>query len=393
MKNNLYFRFFVRIALFSAFFCCSLQVVAAQTQAKWNPNKTWVFFVGLLEWKNSADFESFPKENRRDLVLLDVLKQKGVPAAQIVHLRDRQATTANIQTSFKTFLRRVPADGWIMVYYSGHGYKLENRDAYLASYDAGIDSDQSWSIKSIPASIELYSKSRRALIMIDSCYSGAAAEAVKTRRGNVSYAVFASAPANSSSTGNWTFTESLIYAFRGETLADRDRSGQITFGELALNVYDDMLFAEEQLSETALTGVFRESSELGPAVKAASKRLGERIEAYDGDGWYRAIITGESGGRLKVHYYGYDFAEDAFVRPEWIRPAEKAKQFPIGEEIEVEYDDGEWYPARVLKVVGGAHLVSFDHYSDEWNEWFSSGKIRPKQKSDEEVEGQARDAK
>jgi hypothetical protein len=388
MKQNVYIRFYARIVLISAAVCFLFSGVSAQNQAKWNPKKTWVFFVSLLEWKNAEDFEPFPKENRKDLVLLNVLKQKGVPETQIVGLKDRQATNANIQSSFKTFLGRVPADGWILIYYSGHGYQLDSRETYFASYDAGITSNKSWAAKSIPASIELYSKSRHAVIMIDSCYSGAVADAVKNRRPKVSYAVFASTLANSSSTGNWTFTESLIYGFRGDASADRNRDGKINFGELKQNSYDDMLFAEEQLAQTILTGDFTEQSEITLAKKTTAPRVGDRIEAYDGDDWYRAIITDARSGEYKVHYYGYEYEYDEYVSADRIRPAQAAKQFRIGEEVEVVSDE-EWYPARVLKVVGGAHLVTFEHYSDEWNEWVSSDKIRPKQpvQSDEQHAG------
>ncbi|HEY0427580.1 MAG TPA: agenet domain-containing protein [Pyrinomonadaceae bacterium] len=378
MKLKIYFRLLTRIFLVPVLFCFLYSGVSAQKTANWNPKKTWVFFVSLLEWKDSEEFESFPKENRRDLALLAVLRQKGVPETQIVALKDQTATIAKIQQAFQIFLKKVPADGSIFIYYSGHGYKTDSGETFLASYDAGIKTERSWSVKSIPKMIELYSKAKQVIIAIDSCYSGAIVDAIKGRKSNISYAAFVSTQSNSSSTGNWTFTESLIYGFRGDSLADRNRDGKITFGEMAANSYDDMLFAEEQLSQTFFTGDFSEQSQMTAAKKANSPRLGDRIEAFDGDEWYRAIITdARADGEYKVHFYGYEYDEDAFVTDKQIRTALKAKQYSVGEEVEVESDD-EWYPARVLKVIGGAHLVSYDHYSEEWNEWVSSDKIRSK---------------
>jgi hypothetical protein len=373
MKHKIYLQLLTKVFLTLVLFSTAF----AQNQANWNPQKTWIFFVSLVEWQDAESFESFPKENRQDVIFLNVLKQKGVPENQIVSLRDRAATIDKIQKSFETFLSRVPADGSILVYYSGHGYRVDNRETYLASYDAGIKTERSWSVTAIPKMIELYSKSRQAIIIIESCHSGAVVDLIKSRnRSRASYAVFASAPSNASSTGNWTFTESLIYGFRGDPLADRNRDGKITFGEMAQNSYDDLLFADEQLSQSILTGDFSEQSQITTTKKANSPRLGERIEAFDGEDWYRAIITDARGnGEYKVHYYGYEYNEDQFVSADRIRPARKQKQYKIGEEVEAKVDN-EWFPARVVEVVGGAHLVSFEDYEEEWNEWVPSDQVR-----------------
>jgi hypothetical protein len=77
-----------------------------------------------------------------------------------------------------------------------------------------------WKVESIPAAIDKHFKGSRAMLALDNCHSGAIVDACKNRRSRISYAAFASTPANSSSTGNWTFTESLINAFRGEALVD-----------------------------------------------------------------------------------------------------------------------------------------------------------------------------
>ncbi|HMS38741.1 MAG TPA: hypothetical protein PKE69_00820, partial [Pyrinomonadaceae bacterium] len=93
--------------------CASAQIHDASVKAAqndsinaWNPKRTWVFFVGLLEWKDKETFASFPQENRRDEVLLDVLRQRGVPENQIVYLKDSAATTSRVQSSFEKFLTK-----------------------------------------------------------------------------------------------------------------------------------------------------------------------------------------------------------------------------------------------------------------------------------------------
>src|ERR1044072_8278319 len=84
------------LLLFSAN-CAFMQNPVTVTTAKWNPQRTWVFFAGLLEWEDSKNLASFPQKNRRDQVWLDELRKRGVPETQIVYLKDGQGTTARIQ--------------------------------------------------------------------------------------------------------------------------------------------------------------------------------------------------------------------------------------------------------------------------------------------------------
>jgi len=66
--------------------------VAGRANAKdlgWQPQKTWVFAVGVLSWKHSDMYGSFPIKNRRDNTLVDFFKERGVPESQIVFLQDK----------------------------------------------------------------------------------------------------------------------------------------------------------------------------------------------------------------------------------------------------------------------------------------------------------------
>lgn len=374
-------RLFVKFILSVVLITGSLSYTVAQNYPAprdgntWKPQRTWVFMVGLLKWQDSKKFVSFPQKNRRDIMLLNVLRQKGVPEDQIVYLEDQEATTATIKQSFEDQLAQTRPGDWIFVYFEGHGFKNDDNDIYLASYNAGIKSDPGWEVKSIPETLERYFRGSHAIIALDDCNSGAIVDAVKNRRSRISYAALASTPSNSSSTGNWTFTESLIYAFRGDAFVDYDHDGVVTLGELKRNSYEDMSFAEEQLAQFALTGDFNNQTVITPAKIGNSPHLGERIEAYDGNDWYRAIITDYKNDTFKVHYYGYEYDEDEYLTADEIREAAPFKQFKIGDAVEAE-SDGKWYAAHVLNVKGGAHFVSYDDYDASENEWLPSDKIR-----------------
>jgi hypothetical protein len=156
--------------------CASAQIPEASAKAAqndsqntWNPKRTWVFFVGLLEWKDKETFASFPQENRRDEVLLDVFRQRGVPENQIVYLKDSAATTSKVQSSFENFLTKPKPGDWVFFYYAGHGYKDENyKETFLAVFDA--DDKNTWNVKSLPDTIDKFFKGANALIMLDNCF-------------------------------------------------------------------------------------------------------------------------------------------------------------------------------------------------------------------------------
>lgn len=353
---------------------CATQFASAQNAA-WNPQRTWVFSVGLLEWKDGESFASFPKENRRDVELLNVLKKDGVPSSQIVYLQDKTATTAKIKAEFAKLLARTQVDDTLIVYYEGHGYKDDNDKTFFASYDVDDDKNPGWEVASVPASIEKYFKGSTAIIAMDNCYSGAMVTAVKAAKRRVSYAVMASSSASQSSTGNWTFTEAIISAFSGEAHADTNRDGIVTFAELEANASADMLFGEEQVASFAFTGGFDPDTKISNAARAASPRVGERVEAYSIDDWYKGTIVGAKNGKFLIHYYGYEQSDDEWVTTKMIRISKVTSVYKIGEKVEVEYEK-KWLPAHVLSIKDGSHFVSYDDYDTDDNEWVSSKRIR-----------------
>jgi hypothetical protein len=350
------------------------RLVQAQTQQNtWNPQKTWVFFVGLLSWEDSETFAPFPEENRRDEILLNVLRERGVPESQIVFLKDKEATTERIETEFDSFLQKPKADDWVFVYFSGHGFKSEdNLTTYFASYDAG--KTDGWAVDSITAAINRHFKGSTAILAGDNCFSGALAESVRASKSKISFAVLTSAHFNSYSTANWTFTESLIYAFRGDSFIDDDADGKVTFAELESNSAEDMLFAEEQLVEFAYTGTFDKQTIISDAKPKTSPRIGDRVEAYSQDGWYKGLIIDASNDKFKIRYYGYEDTDQEWVTENQIRQT-KPKQFMVGSKVEVK-TKGIWQPAKILSVKGGAHYVAYVGYGQEWNEWVSSRQVR-----------------
>jgi hypothetical protein len=341
----------------------------------WQPRKTWVFVVGVLSWKHSETYGSFPVKNRRDNALVEFFAQSGVPESQIVYLKDKQATQQQIDSAFTEQLKKIGADDLLIVYYAGHGTKSDDgNDVYLASYDAGDDDVDGWSINSIPGKIN-GSKCRRVLWLIDCCYSGQAGLAITKQSKGPAYAAVTSSAASESSTEHWTFTEALLDALRGVSYVDLNHDGAVTLSEFAAHVEADMNAAEEQRSTFAHTKAFDADMVLATAKPLANPRIGERAKARDSNGdWYACRIIEARGEKLKIHFIGYEDDEDLWVAPEDLQ-AIKPARYATGTKLEVLWKK-HWYPATVLQAKDGVHLIHYTDYESKWDEWVPSRRIR-----------------
>lgn len=341
----------------------------------WQPQKTWVFAVGVLSWKHSETYGSFPVKNRRDNTLVEFFRQSGVPESQIVYLQDRQATQRRIDNAFTEQLKKLRPDDLLIVYYAGHGSKSDDgNDVYLASYDAGDEDVDGWSINSIPGKIN-GSKCSRVLWLIDCCYSGQAGLAITKQSKGPAYAAVTSSAASESSTEHWTFTEALLDALRGVSYVDLNHDGAVTLAEFAAHVEADMNAAEEQRATFAHTKGFDAEMVLALAKPLGNSRIGERAKARDSNGdWYACRIIDVRDEKLKIHFIGYEDDEDIWVAPEDLQTI-KPVRYATGTKVEVLWKK-RWYAATVLQAQDGVHLIHYTDYDAKWDEWVPSRRIR-----------------
>lgn len=309
----------IKLLLATLWLVAAFASTASAKDIEWQPQRTWVFVVGTLEWKDKESFDSFPKENRRDKELVGFFRQQGVPSAQIIYLQDEQATTRRIQNALVSQLSKTKEGDTLFLYYTGHGYEAENGRVYFASYDAGDEGNPGWAVNSIPATIERYFKGSRAFLTADCCFSGALTNAVRARRSSISYAVFTSATSDETSTGNWTFTECLLAGLRGRSYIDTDGNREITLSELGREIENDMSFAERQDASFILTGEFNPKMSLADAEVRPDQSVGARVEVRSEGDWYKARIIDAARGSYRVHYYGYEDSDDEWVKPSQIR--------------------------------------------------------------------------
>jgi hypothetical protein len=340
----------------------------------WNPERTWVFVVGILEWKQAAVYSPFPKRQRRDAALVEFFRTQSVPAAQIVYLQDRAATTRHIQESLESHLASAGAGDLLVLYYCGHGDKTDDGAAYFASYDAGSADNLGWSVDSIPSTIERCFQGSHALLLADCCYSGCLSDAVNRHAQRVGYACLTSSLASELSTGNWTFTEGLLAGLLGRAFVDGDGNQHITLQELAAQLMDSMAFAEEQVASFMVCGNFDAGLVLAPARPLPHPQVGRRVEVRSEGEWYPAQIIDADGEQFRVHYYGYEDSDDEWVTDQRIRDGARPV-YAVGTPVEVQWKRT-WYPATIKDVRSGVHYIQYDDFDAEWNEWVALKRIR-----------------
>lgn len=342
---------------------------------RWEPARTWAFVVGVLEWQHDDIYSAFPQEERRDAQLVELFAQRGIPRSQIVYLQDRKATTKAIEAALTTQLKAAPEQTTFVFYYTGHGWKRDDGEVFFASYDADSAGNDGYAISTLLERIESHFRGADAILIADCCHSGHLVDAIGARRRRIAYAGLGSSLSSELSTGNWTFTEGLLAALRGDAYTDRDDNNTITLAELAEHIRDEMAFAEEQVATFGVSGGFDPDLVLGPARPRRNEQLGRNVVVFADDKWWAAQIIDLRGDQFKVRYYGYTSEFDQWVSGEQIRQLGRPR-YPIGATVEVQRKQ-RWYTATILDERAGIHYVAYEDKSAEWNEWVGSRRIRP----------------
>jgi hypothetical protein len=343
-----------------------LALAAAAADSTWQPQRTWVFAVGVLKFEGEA-LHGWPEKDRKDVDLIRALRGRGVPAAHIVFLKNEDATLAHIRESFEGLLARPGAGDTLLFYYAGHGGR-SYRDAARPVHFVPYDSKNGWPVAEIVRTVADGFKGAQAILTADCCHSGALAEEAARTSGEMAYATLTSARASARSTGQWTFTQCLVDLFDGRSSVDLDHDGQITLSEAAQFADLKMAFHEAQRSSFASTTGFPPKFVVSRAAAAAPKETAlERGEGWWQGKWYPAEIIAGHGGRYRVTWPGWDRSYDAWLTPGELRA--RAQDAPEkGAAVDVEWN-GKRYPGKLVKTELGLLLVHYDGYPAADDEW------------------------
>lgn len=371
-------KYVAHLAICVSLLACSPNL-HAESELDWDPDNTWVFCVGLLQWERADLWNPFPEcqIDRRDEQLVRFFRESGVPSDQVTYLQDSKATLQNIHKAFAKLLEQTDKGDLLVFYFCGHGFRdTDLEETWFANYDAGDENDSAWSVPSIFTTIEKHFGGNRVLLLADCCHSGALYDEARERQGSeIAYAALTSSYTHNSSTGNWTFSDSLLAGLRGEPLVDLNADGFVELNEVARYTELELAFIEGQKSMFTADAEFPRAAKLAVVEDELDPRVGQRLEVKSEGKWHRAKVIDADGDQLQVHYEGFDNSWDEWVGPERTRPYQPP-QFAEGDQVEVLWDDDKWYPARVLKAWYGLHLVRYDGYDSSADEWRGPQSIR-----------------
>ena len=355
----------------------------------WEPKKTHAVIVGVLEWKNGLS--PFPKRNRKDRELRNLLIKRGTPAENVTMLLGPEATLLNIRKAITQTLGKTSKDSTLIIYYDGHGWAA-GKDFCFANYDVRQGhKNTAWSMNELAAMVTKKFKGRRAFFWADCCYSGGMEVIVNKLAGrNVASFSLTSAATSNASTRNWTFTQSLLDGLSGSPLIDTNGDGLITLGELCTEIRNAMNHMEGQKYGFKVNGlddtfVLAKTSGRLTKVPKAKYHLGSYVRTK---GKYGRVVgvKGDKADEYSVQFYNYtdkivkQYAEDDLVASTRT-PGRYSRRRPGAARMEpdckVEWRGG-WYDAKVLKTKPGKWFIHYVDDDDSWDEWVGKDRIRLK---------------
>ncbi len=357
---------------------------AIEARGGWEPATTYAVVVGVLTFADPR-LASFSDRHRKDQELADTLVARGVPRDHLTVLLDADATASAVFSALEAAAKRAPPGSTLLFYYAGHGGKDDSGAISFVAYDAAPKKpERELSMSRIRDVIVTAFGGDKVLLLADCCYSGGLSDVAHAlgEKGKPSLAL-TSAESSNTSTENWTFTQTVIDALRGEALFDHDGDGVVALSELVDEERDAMKFRENQRFGFENAGLPLEWRMTEPrADSAASLRAVAPVGSYvraerPRAGYGVARIVGAHADDLDVQFYDYSDAALEKVSKTKVRPIEFTR-YPVGAKISVTWEGKVW-PAEVTKVDGDFEYITYPGWPSYWDEWILSDRVVTRQ--------------
>jgi hypothetical protein len=334
--------------------------------------------VGTLKWPNDV-IAPFDPTDRRDLALHEYLvNERGVPADNASLLLDQAATRENILAGLADIALRAKAGDLAFVYFTGHGLRAEDGAIYFSNYDLVPDDFEAtgFAIDDVADALSELAPGVRLILLGDFCHSGALTQVAE----KLSATSLTSAEASNLSTGNWTFTQTMLRVLKGDSLADRNHDGAIDLSEAKREIDDAMKYTEWQRA-----GSYLPQPELVLGARAPGPDFGVEADAVPGfpAGTYAWLYDYTSvrvrtieGEAVIADHVKYASIDQVPLAPDSLYPVELTV-YEVGSPVEVwDMDFATLYPAVVLEVSDDFHYVTYPGYGSIYDEWVLSDRIQ-----------------
>lgn len=339
-----------------------------------DPAHTYIFMAGVLRWQ-SPSLTSFSDRNRKDEELYNALLATGVKEENTVYLKDDEATLTMMTTKLREILSKTTSRSYFIFYYAGHGVRAENGPVCFANYDYESTKGNGFNVTVVSEMINKFFKGKQVWLLADCCYSGSLIEEGKKIGASGKQVVtFTSSSSSNISTGNWTFTQTVIDCFAGLSFTDRNGDGKTTLGETSEELFDAMKYREKQLSGTAFFNISESTPfSLTLGKVSANVKPVEYIYIRLNNKFEPARVKSYSDDKVSGELYRYSDKILATVPVTKTKPIAFA-EYPVGDKVQVEWN-GRSYPAEIKETKNGFHYIHYTGYDDSWNEWVMYDRI------------------
>jgi len=339
-------------------------------QTKTGFGKTWVFMVSLVEWEDTT-MATFDKDGRIDSAIINFFLKNGVPSNQILSINDKKANTNTVRSEFVNFLKKGNNEDNLFFYYAGHGYINTNDKVCFATYKG-----EDWSAEEIVSTVNDNFVGNKAFFTADCCNSGGLSLEVK-KYPKREYVSLNSVVATSNSTGNWTFSNSLLYGLQGKNYVDFNNNGSISVKELARYIDEEMAVVEEQKADYYIPVSMKNWIVSSNVPKKKNALVGSRVKVdYDGQDFLGFVEDADAKNNFKIRFYSYTNNETEWLKSSRLKTFSCVKDYPIDTKVNaLSSFDEKLYTGKIIKKFMCLNLIHYDDFDNEWDEWVGSSKL------------------
>jgi len=336
---------------------------------------TNIVLTGVLDYSSCENIISFESDKRKDYELYKTLISKFINTKYTVFLKESDVNKKNVLQKIYEALHNQESKDLFIFYFTGHGILSDNGEPGLLMSDSSIITKTE--LKNI---LQQNNKNQKMILFGDFCYSGLLADiARELNLEGLDINAITSASSNLS-TGNWSYTQTLIDSFEGRSIIDKDNKGFINFIDIAKEVQNVMFNRERQKSDYYLLPNLENSK-----ISNAKIKIMNNTSNIKYDGWYSSNegitrVTDFKDDLFEVEYYNYNAYKFEFLKESELSTIQIA-DFEVGNHINVDCEEGT-YKAMIIEVDRIFYKVSYEEWGPEWNEWITKHRIN----GDEKVE-------
>ena len=336
---------------------------------------TNIVLTGVLDYSSCENTISFESDRRKDYELYKTLISKFINTKYTVFIKESDVNKKNVLQKIYEALHNQESKDLFIFYFTGHGILSDNGEPGLLMSDSSIITKTE--LKNI---LQQNNKNQKMILFGDFCYSGLLADiARELNLEGLDINAITSASSNLS-TGNWSYTQTLIDSFEGRSIIDKDNKGFINFIDIAKEVQNVMFNRERQKSDYYLLPNLENST-----ISNAKIKIMNNTSNIKYDGWYSSNegitrVTDFKDDLFEVEYYNYNTYKFEFLKESELSTIQIA-DFEVGNHINVDCEEGT-YKAMIIEVDRIFYKVSYEEWGPEWNEWITKHRIN----GDEKVE-------